>query len=128
MKLQDYMGKEVMTPKGKAELRGHTSMDYFLAYYKDDRLNNCVLSKSDIKPILRRLESITTEECIQMYGFMYPGINENDETKIKYIKAVFHDHYPIINRNAAVAYIDWLEENDFDYRGLIDKGLAVEKQ
>ena len=58
----------------------------------------------DIKPYLRPLSSMTEEEKLEfslvpIYAFAH--YNE-------------------------IAKIDWLNEHHFDYRGLIDKGLAIE--
>ena len=58
----------------------------------------------DIKPYLRPMSSMTEEEKIklslsQIYAFTY--YNE-------------------------IAKIDWLNAHHFDYRGLIDRGLAIE--
>lgn len=58
----------------------------------------------NIKPYLRPMSSMTEEEKVkislsQIYAFTY--YNE-------------------------IAKIDWLNEHHFDYRGLIDRGLAIE--
>jgi hypothetical protein len=60
----------------------------------------------DIKPYLRSLSNMTEEEkksepCgTSLDGYMY-----SDE---------------------AATYVDWLNAHHFDYRGLIEKGLAIE--
>ena len=61
------------------------------------------LSILDYKPFLRPMDSMTEEEKID-YGafFNYDGIEYPEE------------------------YIDWLNKNMFDYRGLIERGLALE--
>ena len=56
-----------------------------------------------IKPYLRPMSSMTQEEKINYRAFFnYDGVEYPDE------------------------YIDWLNKNMFDYRGLIPKGLALE--
>ena len=56
-----------------------------------------------IKPYLRPMASMTEEEKINYRAFFnYDGVEYPDE------------------------YIDWLNKNMFDYRGLIEKGLALE--
>ena len=58
-----------------------------------------------IKPYLRPMSSMTEEESTTYeYSFLY----SNDL------------------RIYAEEYIDWLNANHFDYRGLIEKGLALE--
>lgn len=56
-----------------------------------------------IEPYLRPMSSMTEEECIK--------------------KEELFGSY-ILNNNPA--YIDWLNAHHFDYRGLIEKGLALE--
>ena len=57
----------------------------------------------DIKPYLRPMSSMTEEEKIDYQAFFnYDGVEYPDE------------------------YIDWLNKNMFDYRGLIPNGLALE--
>ena len=68
------------------------------------------------KPYLRSMSSMTEEEEEQWEGFMMPTSYfdyENNGLKA----AVFWDELS----NA----IDWLNAHHFDYRGLIEKGLAL---
>ena len=63
----------------------------------------------DIKPYLRPMSSMTKEE-FEEYGNI-----------IEHISIGSLD-FNIANPNA----IDWLNAHHFDYRGLIEKGLAIE--
>lgn len=55
-----------------------------------------------IKPYLRPMSSMTEEEKIDYQAFFnYDGVEYPEE------------------------YIDWLNAHHFDYRGLIEKGLAI---
>jgi len=66
-------------------------------------LRDLVDNKIIIKPYLRPMSSMTEEEKIDYQAFFnYDGVEYPDE------------------------YIDWLNKNMFDYRGLIEKGLAIE--
>jgi len=56
----------------------------------------------NIKPYLRPMSSMTEEE-----------------------KCKFNSYYNMFNNNP-VGLIDWLNAHHFDYRGLIEKGLALE--
>ena len=57
---------------------------------------------SEIKPYLRSMEDMTEEEKIDYQAFFnYDGVEYPEE------------------------YIDWLNKNMFDYRGLIPRGLAI---
>lgn len=60
-----------------------------------------------IKPILRPMSSMTEEEEKEYFGFYF------------YEKKVF------ANTLGAFKLMDWLNEHHFDYRGLIEKGLAI---
>ena len=73
-------------------------------------------SVCEFKPYLRPISSMTKEERMVLLKYGSVGMDENDK--------VF-DVYPYgIERNMAV--VDFLNEHHFDYRGLIEKGLALE--
>ena len=55
-----------------------------------------------IKPYLRPMSSMTEEEKDTFQGFIYPACND------------------------PVSMINWLNAHHFDYRSLIEKGLALE--
>ena len=72
---------------------------------KDGYINNTKVYKvEDIKPYLFPLSSMTEEEKLMYEGLMI-GIDN-----ISYMLDV----------------IDWLNSHHFDYRGLIEKGLAID--
>ena len=69
-----------------------------------------------VKPYLRSMSSMTEEECIEL---------GNIKATIENISEVI----PNVPYYIEVAYskqIDWLNKHHFDYRGLIEKGLALE--
>ena len=66
-----------------------------------------------VKPYLRPMSSMTEEEKVQLSQYACIGEDLNGE---------FIDE---VQRKDCAAYIDWLNKNHFDYRGLIDKGLAL---
>lgn len=71
----------------------------------------------DIKPYLRPMGSMTEEEkeyvknrwCCEDWDDIYDFLN----------------HYQI-DAGDAFDFVDWLNAHHFDYRGLIEKGLALE--
>lgn len=68
-----------------------------LLNYTDD------IEERECKPYLRPMSSMTEEEKIDYQAFFnYDGVEYPEE------------------------YIDWLNKHHFDYRGLIEKGLAIE--
>lgn len=62
---------------------------------------------TSIKPYLRPMSSMTAEEKIRFQEFKIRAINS-------------------INIQNSIKMIDWLNSHHFDYRGLIEKGLALE--
>lgn len=80
---------------------------YYFDFDECGELENC-------KPYLRPMSSMTEEEKVQLSQYACIGEDMNGE---------FIDE---VQRKDCAAYIDWLNKNHFDYRGLIEKGLALE--
>lgn len=87
------------------------------------------VSISKIKPYLFPLSSMTKEQFLELTDLcnMYDDYNDYDPHEYWGIQ-VCHKH---IHRNKFCFSnnydtIDWLNKNHFDYRGLIDKGLAID--
>ena len=68
------------------------------------------------KPYLRPMSSMTKEECIEL---------GNIEATIENIGEVI-PNAPYYIEVISSKQIDWLNAHHFDYRGLIEKGLAIE--
>lgn len=81
----------------------------------------------EVKPYLRPMSSMTEEEKIELSRLChFTAVSENCETiehGIRILDEISGDFYA---PNIVVDAIDWLNANHFDYRGLIDKGLALE--
>lgn len=88
------------------------------------------VSIEDIKPYLFPLSSMTEEQSIELFNLF--GISLVDSIETDYIK---------INECTGITFfldkgfdiethldklLDWLNKNHFDYRGLIEKGLAID--
>lgn len=69
-------------------------------------------NKCNIKPYLRTMSSMTDEEVKEFYDVEFM------DAKVGYIKPACNWHFTING-------IDWLNKYHFDYRGLIEKGLAI---
>ena len=85
-------------------------------------LDNCEYTPNkykveDVKPYLRPLSSMTEEEkeCIK-YRWCYDNWTDIHDFLNNYKIDAVDAHY----------FIDWLNKYHFDYRGLIEKGLALE--
>lgn len=74
-----------------------------IAFIEDQQTWGSPYTINEFKSYLRPMSSMTDEEKIDYQAFFnYDGVEYPDE------------------------YIDWLNKNMFDYRGLIEKGLAIE--
>lgn len=67
-----------------------------------------------IKPYLRPMSSMTTEEKYEYRHMLGATLNSEGES----IMFVYVEDFSIV--------IDWLNKKMFDYRGLIEMGLALE--
>jgi hypothetical protein len=74
----------------------------------------------DIKPYLRPLSSMTEQEKDELYTYIdwVAKIDENGNL-------VVDEYTGLIYSDTCQKYIDWLNKHHFDYRGLIEKGLAL---
>lgn len=81
----------------------------------------------DVKPYLRPMSSMTEEEREELEHL-------SEEYFGKAIDKQIQESLSSSNRNesenleyiVSSAIVDWLNANHFDYRGLIEKGLAIE--
>ena len=113
-----------------AEIDAITSYNIEVTYYDTNmhgEAREWTFMYEEVKPYLRSMSSMTEEEKRELQSF-YPGslgsqwidtekgtidISECSSTITLYL----YDSERIV---------DWLNKNMFDYRGLIDKGLALE--
>ena len=84
---------------------------------------DCQVYLSEAKPYLFPLESMTEEQCYDFYcRFVENEIDYDDFKKYYFDEGSWHKLLTSINDCSRV--IDWFHKNHFDYRGLIEKGLA----
>ena len=77
-----------------------------------------------VKPYLFLLSSITEEQWRELFKIAGYEVREEDcgrHTEMYYYDLVGHENTLYPNSDA----IDWLNKNHFDYRGLIEKELAI---
>ena len=87
----------------------------------------------DIKPYIRPMSSMTEEEEIKLYqiaGFYYLSNNELLKDEWRQFSSALSENklflpYPIWGDDLQKVF-DWLNAHHFDYRGLIERGLALE--
>lgn len=77
-------------------------------------------SLKDFKPYLRPMSSMTKEELKELRD-IFNGDIDFDEWGLNILNCDFH----AFSYLEICAIIDWLNAHHFDYRGLIEKGLAL---
>lgn len=70
-----------------------------------------------IKPYLFPLSSMTDEQKKEYYNLCFEEEREEIEFGERIIRVYYHN---------TIESIDWLNKNHFDYRDLIEKGLAID--
>ena len=88
---------------------------------KRDYFNDSETDEQAIKPYLRPMSSITEEERLELSRLT------ND--KFKFYLYTWEPEiicYEKYNYLEGLKVLDWLNAHHFDYRGLIEKGLALE--
>ena len=104
--------KDGTTEEGTLDLE-HNYADVLLDAFYYNKIK-------DIKPYLRPMSSMTDDERKEYNSFI-GGIEPFNSDFSAYSKEnKFVYEFDIKN------YIDWLNAHNFDYRGLIEKGLALE--
>ena len=74
----------------------------------------------EIRPYLFPLSSMTEEQ----YKYISYNFGRDGLDYIKYGTCDFHSS--TLNIEDIYKLVDWLNKNHFDYRGLIEKGLAID--
>ena len=78
-----------------------------------------------IKPYLFPMSSMTDEQSYKFYcRFVENEIDYNDFKKYYFDSCSWNKVLTLISDCSDI--IDWFNENHFDYRGLIEKGLAID--
>ena len=84
----------------------------------------------ELKSYLRPMSSMTEEEKGELWFLLTEGrtnieLNSNGQlTTRENIELGLN--YPFVCPEGSTLYVDWLNAHHFDYRGLIEKDLAVE--
>ena len=81
------------------------------------------------KPYLRPMSSMTEDEREEIEVFIFNEWYQENSCKIDkegWIEILANYDVSGIDPCFCSDYVDWLNEHHFDYRGLIEKGLALE--
>ena len=98
-------------------------VQYIEPMYEEIKLldnENYTLSIDEVKPYLFPLSSMTEEQ----YKYISYNFGRDGLDYIKYGTCDFHSS--TLNIEDIYELVDWLNENHFDYRGLIEKSLALD--
>ena len=89
-----------------------------------EQIRNDELGDVEIKPYLFPMSSMTEEQCYDFYcRFVENEIDYNDFKKYYFDGCLWNKVLTLISDCGDI--IDWLNKYHFDYRGLIEKGLAI---
>ena len=129
---------KVRTPYNDAILRGivdrkgvKTTIDY-----TDIVTDKQTYPIRYIKPYLRPMSSMTEEERkdllvtivgnegVKYFQVLSDGSIDNTDATIQDLNK-FNMHWVNFDKDTVTLYLDWLNTHYFDYRGLIEKGLAI---
>ena len=100
-------------------LHGYCKGDIWYEFYFGEDCSIGIDSVSKIKPYLIPLSSMTEEQ--KKYITDRWGINDEFDFEIN---PDWGEYF--VELGDIVDFIDWLNKNHFDYRGLITKGLAID--
>ena len=90
-----------------------------------EQILNDEVGNAEIKPYLFPMSSMTEEQCYKFYcRFVENEIDYNDFKKYYFDGCSWNKVLTLISDCGDI--IDWFNKNRFDYRGLIEKGLAID--
>ena len=80
-----------------------------------------VFDPLELKPYLFPLSSMTDKDLVEFFQIKGLNLNSDELKTFRRGITVIASTLPSYSR-----HIDWLNKNHFDYRGLIEKGLAID--
>ena len=90
-----------------------------------EQIRNDEVGNAEIKSYLFSLSSMTDDQCFDFYcRFVENEIDYNDFKKYYFDGCSWNKVLTLISDCGDI--IDWFNKNHFDYRGLIEKGLAID--
>lgn len=112
-----YVDTDTNTEVEKVGVLSMIDNDTVVAFTCDD--TNCYnyVAIHEVKPYLFPLSSMTEEQKKEYYNLCI----EEEREEIEFGEWITRVYY-----HNTIESIDWLNKNHFDYRGLIEKGLAID--
>lgn len=98
---------------------------YHIMHSTRDEDDYLKIEEDEVKPYLFPLSSMTEEQYNSLYE---SGILDNCSHSYEYVNPHIHGVSFIFKqfKTYSLELIEWLNKNHFDYRGLIEKGLAID--
>ena len=87
----------------------------------DVQYGSSVFDPLELKPYLFPLSSMTDKDLIKFLQIKGMNLNSDELKTFRRGTTAIVSTLPSYSR-----HIDWLNKNHFDYRGLIEKGLAID--
>jgi hypothetical protein len=84
-------------------------------------IDEFVANKAVIKPYLRPMSSMTEEELHEVQEILGKGVEIREDFIVSVDSSINSFTYLEL-----IAVFEWFNAHHFDYRGLIEKGLAIE--
>lgn len=103
-------------------------LQYIEAVYNEvkllDSTMNYTVDIEEVKPYLFPLSSMTEEQKNELVDLEWSF--DSDNSKICNILECFGTYRAYVDHSCCSELIDWFHKNHFDYRGLIEQGLAID--
>ncbi len=121
-------GVVVATTDNDDTIPNYWMLDSYNRLTEDVRLTNCDVDADcltdfcDVRPYLFPLSSITEEQYYEMMGCSSDDCLDHMKMIKSLRECTDFTHWPLYEHRV----IDWFIKNNFDYRGLIPMGLAID--
>ena len=90
-----------------------------------EQIRNDEVGNAEIKPYLFPMSSMTEDQCYDFYCRFVENETDYNDFKKYYFDSCSWDKV-LTTISDCGDIIDWLNKYHFDYRGLIEKGLAID--
>ena len=109
-------------------LHGYCKGDIWYEFYFREDCSIGIDNVSKIKPYLFPLSSMTEEQLYEIKEITEFKYNHNTLELVKWTETHTTLEFWLeeVPQYSVIEVFDWLNKNHFDYRGLIEKGLAID--
>ena len=109
-------------------LHGYCKGDIWYEFYFGEDCGIGIDNVSKIKPYLFPLSSMTEEQFVELKEYTELLYEHNTLELVEWSNTCKTLEFWLeeVPANVVIKVFDWLNKNHFDYRGLIEKGLAID--